>query len=38
VAAADRDEALSILRDASETAFVIGRIEAGDQLPRVEIH
>jgi phosphoribosylformylglycinamidine cyclo-ligase len=38
VAAADRDEALSILRDASETALVIGRIEAGDQLPRVEIH
>ncbi len=36
IAAADRDTALGLLRDAGETAFVLGAIEAGDRTPRVE--
>lgn len=37
VAATARDRALDLLGKAGETAFVIGRIEAGDALPRLEI-
>ncbi len=37
VAAAARDRALDLLGQAGETAFVMGHIEAGDALPRVEL-
>jgi len=37
VAAAARDRALELLGAAGEAAFVIGHIEAGDTLPRVEL-
>jgi phosphoribosylformylglycinamidine cyclo-ligase len=37
VATAAQDRALELLGAAGESAFVMGHIEAGDTLPRVEL-